>query len=94
MTPERWALVEGRERVGDWEADTTVGAGTGGAVVSLVDRATKYTLLRRVDRRGGTGRCGHGGPSGAVHTITDDNGNGRPVGRPFFVGSNECIPAM
>ena len=38
--PERPAVVEARARVGDREADTIVGAGTGGAVVSLVDRAT------------------------------------------------------
>ncbi len=48
---ERPAVVEAKERVGDWEADTIVGKGHSGALVSLVDRASKYTLLRRVDRK-------------------------------------------
>ncbi len=75
--PERPAVVEGRERVGDREADTIVGAGHSGAVVSLVDRASKYTLLRRVDRKTAaavgaamTGMLG----SLPVHTVTVDNG--------------------
>ncbi len=42
--PERPALVEGRERVGDREADKIVGADTGGAVVSLVERPLRSTL--------------------------------------------------
>ena len=69
--------MEGRARVGDREADTIVGAGTGGAVVSLVDRASKYTLLRRVDRKTAdavgaavTDMLG----SLPVHTVTVDNG--------------------
>ncbi len=78
-TPERPALVEAKERVGDWEADTIVGAGTGGAVVSLVDRATKYTLLRRPGRKTaaavGAAMTGLPGPHrAAVHTVTADNG--------------------
>ena len=66
-----------KARVGDWEADTIVGAGTGGAVVSLVDRASKYALLRRLDRKTAaavgaamTGMLG----SLPVHTVTVDNG--------------------
>ncbi len=35
--------MERKERVGDWEADTIIGKGHSGAVVSLVDRASKYT---------------------------------------------------
>jgi len=77
--PGRPALVEGRERVGDREADTIVGAGTGGAVVSLVDRASKYTLLRRAGSRTaaavGAAMTGLLAPHrDAVHTITADNG--------------------
>ncbi len=76
---ERPAVVEAKARVGDWEADTIVGAGHSGAVVSLVDRATKYTLLRRVDRKTaaavGAAMTGLPGPHrGAVHTVTADNG--------------------
>ncbi len=77
--PERPALVEGRERVGDWEADTIVGARHSGTVVSLVDRATKYTLLRRPGRKTaaavGAAMTGLPGPHrDAVHTVTADNG--------------------
>ena len=55
------------------------GAGTGGAVVSLVDRALRYTLLRRPGSRTaaavGAAMTGLPGPHrGAVHTITADNG--------------------
>jgi len=70
---------EGRARTGDREADTTVGAGTGGAVVSLVDRATEHTLLRRAGSRtaAAVGAAMTGLPvphRDAVHTITADSG--------------------
>ncbi len=76
---ERPAAVEAKERVGDWEADTIVGKGHSGALVSLVDRASRYTLLRRVDRKTagavGAAMTGMLGDLPApVHTITADNG--------------------
>lgn len=43
-------IIERRERVGDWEGDTMVGARRSGAVVSLVERKTGYTVLAKVDR--------------------------------------------
>ena len=48
---ERPELVEQRERLGDWEADTLVGKGHQGALVSLVERKSRYTLLWPVKRR-------------------------------------------
>ncbi len=77
--PERPAVVEAKARVGDREADTIVGAGHSGAVVSLVDRARRYTLLRRVDRKTaaavGAAMTGLPGPHrDAVHTVTADSG--------------------
>ncbi len=48
---ERPEIVEAKERIGGWEADTIIGKGHSGALVSLVDRASKYTLLQRVGRR-------------------------------------------
>ncbi len=76
---ERPDEVERKERVGDREADTIIGKGHSGAVVSLVDRASKYTYLQRVDRR--TSAAVSAAmvdllrPSAApVHTITADNG--------------------
>ena len=76
---ERPEIVEAKERIGDWEADTIIGKGHSGAIVSLVDRATKYTLLGRVDRKTADAvgsvmidllRTG----SLIAHTITSDNG--------------------
>ncbi len=75
--PERPAVVEGRARVGDWEADTIVGAGTGGAVVSLVDRASKYALPPRLDGKtaAAVGAAMTGMPGSLpVHTVTAGNG--------------------
>ena len=76
---ERPAIVGLRRRIGDWEADTIVGVAHKGAILSLVDRFSKYTLLHKLDaataekttraiieklRRHRTRR----------HTITADNG--------------------
>lgn len=45
---ERPEVVEKRERIGDWEGDTIIGKGHSGAIVSLVDRVSRYTLLRQL----------------------------------------------
>lgn len=42
----RPAIVERKERVGDFEVDTIIGAQHRGAIVSLVDRKTKLTFLK------------------------------------------------
>jgi IS30 family transposase len=47
----RPAVVEKKIRVGDWEGDTIIGKGHAQAIVSLVDRKTKYTLLHKVKRK-------------------------------------------
>ena len=47
---QRPAAVEQRERVGDWEADTIIGKGRRHAIVTLVDRKTRFTLLERIER--------------------------------------------
>ncbi len=77
--PERPAEVERKERVGDWEADTIIGKGHSGAVVSLVDRASKYTYLQRAGRRTSAEVSAAmlempPGSRAPVHTITADNG--------------------
>jgi IS30 family transposase len=76
---ERPAIVEERSRIGDWEADTIVGAAHKGVILSLVERVSKYTLLHKLD-------AATSGKTGAaiiakmrphqklVHTITSDNG--------------------
>jgi len=42
---ERPAIVDAKERLGDWEGDTIIGKDHKGAIVSLVDRASKLTKL-------------------------------------------------
>jgi IS30 family transposase len=76
---ERPQLVEQRERLGDWEVDTLVGKGHRGALVSLVERKSRYTLLQPVTQRlanlvaDATVSLLH--PFAAsVYTITGDNG--------------------
>jgi IS30 family transposase len=48
---ERPEVVNQRERLGDWEVDTVVGKNQQGALVSLVERKSRYTLLGLVRRR-------------------------------------------
>ena len=48
---ERPDEVEQKIRLGDWEADTVVGTKHSGCIVSLVDRASKVTKLKLVNRR-------------------------------------------
>ncbi len=45
---ERPAIVERKVRVGDWEADTVIGVQHKGALVTLVDRHSKFLLVARV----------------------------------------------
>lgn len=44
-------LVEDRSRLGDWEADTIIGKGKKGAIVTLVDRKSRYLRMGVVARR-------------------------------------------
>jgi len=48
---ERPGIVEEKSRIGDWELDTIIGAEHKGAVVSMVDRHSKLTLLAKVPRK-------------------------------------------
>jgi len=47
---ERPKIVERKIRIGDWEGDTIVGKNHQGALVTLVDRKSKLTLIGKVDR--------------------------------------------
>ncbi len=76
---ERPAVVEEKSRVGDWEVDTIIGARQRGALVSLVERATKFTPLHWVPAR--TASAVSAAVSARLapvkalaHTITADNG--------------------
>ena len=48
---ERPALVLEKRRIGDWEADTIIGQNHQQAIVSVVERKSKLTLLKRVAHR-------------------------------------------
>jgi len=76
---ERPAIVEKKSRLGDWEIDTIIGKKHKGAIVSMVDRHSKFTLLAKVSRKTAyeveealTRRLGEVGD--CVLTITADNG--------------------
>lgn len=47
---QRPPIVNRKIRIGDWEGDTVVGKNHQGALVTLVDRKSKLTLLGKVDR--------------------------------------------
>lgn len=76
---ERPSIVEEKSRLGDWEIDTVIGKGHKGAVVSMVERHSKRTLLAPVSRKTAhevekalTSRLGE--VEDCVLTITADNG--------------------
>jgi IS30 family transposase len=76
---ERPAIVEAKARIGDWEGDTIIGAKHLGAIVSYVDRCSKFTVLQLVAKK--TSELVTqatieqlGQDNLPVHTITYDNG--------------------
>ena len=75
----RPAVVEEKSRLGDWEIDTIIGAEHKGAIVSMVERHSKLTLLAKVPRKTAeevekalTGKLSK--VSDCVLTLTADNG--------------------
>jgi len=76
---DRPPIVDDKSRIGDWEIDTVIGKGHSGALVTVVERVTNFTVSKQVN-----------GKSAAavtkatiallkplkdvVHTITADNG--------------------
>jgi len=72
-------VVAAKRRVGDWEADTIIGLRHRQAIVSLVERKSKLTLLEKVERKSAeavtAASLAQLSPfSGKVHTSTSDNG--------------------
>ena len=45
----RPAIVDQKKRIGDWEADTIVGKGQKSALLTLVERVTRYTIICKLD---------------------------------------------
>ena len=76
---DRPAVVDEKGRVGDWEIDTVIGKGHRGALVTIVERETSFTVSMRV-----TSKRAEEVTAATialltpykelVHTITSDNG--------------------
>lgn len=76
---QRPKIVANKGRFGDWEADTIVGARHKGGILSLVERKSKLTRLRKLATKGAAEMKDNTiallAPLAAkVHTITVDNG--------------------
>jgi IS30 family transposase len=76
---ERPKVVDEKSRIGDWEVDTVIGKNHKGALVTIVERVTKLTLIAHVPQK--TAACvGHAMIKlllpfkSSVCTITSDNG--------------------
>ena len=48
---ERPKIVDEKSRIGDWEIDTVIGKNHRGALVTIVDRKTMFTLIKKVDSK-------------------------------------------
>ena len=48
---ERPAIVDAKKRIGDWEIDTIIGKRYKGALLSLVERKSKFTLIRKLPKK-------------------------------------------
>src|ERR1035437_4520884 len=76
---QRPAIVDSRERYGDWEADLVIGARHSQALVTINERKSRYALITRVPSKHATG-VGNAiveqlKPfSRLAHTLTTDNG--------------------
>ena len=76
---ERPDIVDRRNRIGDWEADTIIGKAHKQAIVSLTERKSGLALVYKVDRRTKENtevaiKRLLNSVSDKVHTITSDNG--------------------
>ncbi len=76
---QRPAIVDTRQRLGDWEVDTIIGKGHRHAIVSLTERKSRLALLKKVERK--TAQAVADAVIELVkslpvrtHTITADNG--------------------
>ena len=76
---ERPQIVDDKTRIGDWEIDLVIGKGHSGALVTIVERKTSFTVSTRVDDKSAktvtAATIALLKPfKGAVLTITADNG--------------------
>jgi IS30 family transposase len=80
---ERPQIVDKKNRIGDWEIDTIIGKQQKQAVISIVERFSKKTILKKVSKR--TANLvtiatieGLKNVSDSVLSITSDNGSEFP----------------
>ncbi len=76
---DRPAVVDRRNRIGDWEGDTIMGKGRKSALLTLVERKTLYTLIvrltgKRADLLAEAAVVNMKGIAEKVKTITFDSG--------------------
>tara|TARA_B100002003_G_C14041875_1_gene502023 strand:+ start:115 stop:1098 length:984 start_codon:yes stop_codon:yes gene_type:complete len=77
---KRPKVVENKSRLGDWEGDTIIGKNHKGAILSMVDRKSKFTLLSLLQNKAAEGvvsatkRCFNRAPRKICRTMTYDNG--------------------
>ncbi len=76
---ERPEVVDSRERLGDWEVDTIIGKGRQPALVTLTERKSRLTLLRKVERKTAEAVAAAVVTllmpwKAKTHTLTSDNG--------------------
>lgn len=76
---ERPGIVDQKIRIGDWEADTVIGKGHRGVLVTLAERVSKKTLIARVKSKHAEGVTAAivrmlKPEKDNLHTITFDNG--------------------
>ena len=79
MIDKRSKVVEHKKRIGDFEIDTVIGKNHVGALVTVVDRASKFTLMKKVSSKKASevtkALIEMLYPIRAItHTITSDNG--------------------
>lgn len=89
---DRPAVVETRSQIGDWEADTIIGKNHRQAILSIVERKTGFTLIRKVERK--TAQAVSDAMTALlkpyvskVYTVTSDNGR-------EFAGHEEIAAAL
>jgi IS30 family transposase len=76
---DRPEIVDDKARIGDWEIDTVIGKGHSGALVTIVERVTNFTVSAQVDSKSANdvtqATIALLTPfKDVVHTITADNG--------------------
>lgn len=76
---ERPKIVDSKCRIGDWEGDTVIGKGRKHAFVTMVERKTLFTVVKRIESKHAKITADALIESmlplkGSVHTITLDNG--------------------